>query len=95
MKKGCYIINCARGAIVDSEALCDAVESGHLAGAAVDVFEIEPLPLEDRLRRTRNIICTSHRAAETVEAYKNVARQAAESVVAVLEGREPANWLNP
>lgn len=95
MKKGSYIINCARGAIVDSEALCDAVESGHLAGAAVDVFEVEPLPIDDRLRRTHNIICTSHRAAETIEAYKNVARQAADSVVAVLEGREPANLLNP
>lgn len=94
MKRGSYMINCARGAIVDSEALCDAVESGHLAGAGVDVFEKEPADKDDRLLHTANIITTAHLAAETVEAYKNIAYQTSHGIVDVLEGREPKNWLN-
>ncbi|WP_320128643.1 phosphoglycerate dehydrogenase [uncultured Sphaerochaeta sp.] len=94
MKVGSYLINTARGAIIDIEALCDAVESGHLAGAAIDVYETEPLPMDARVLRTDNIICTPHTGAETFETYQDISIFCAETVIAVLQGKEPRNWLN-
>lgn len=94
MKKGACFINTARGKIVDTEALCDAVESGHLGGAAVDVYETEPLPKDSRILRVDNIICTPHTGAETYETYTAVSICTAQAVIDVLSGKEPKNWLN-
>ena len=94
MKTGSYLINTARGAIIDLEALCNAVESGHLAGAAIDVYEAEPLSMDARVLRTDNIICTPHTGAETFETYQDISIFCAETVIAVLQGKEPKNWLN-
>lgn len=80
MKQGARIINCARGGIVDEDALCDALESGHLAGGALDVFDSEPLPEDSRLRRTEGLVLTPHLGASTAEAQLNVAISVAEQV---------------
>ncbi len=72
MKDGVRIINCARGGIIDEKALYDALVSGKVAGAAIDVFEEEP-PLNSPLLTLKNIITTPHLGASTVEAQKNVA----------------------
>ena len=81
MKKGVIFVNCARGPIVDENALVEAVRSGHLGAAAVDVTETEPLPHDHPLFSFPNVIVTPHFAAQSREASYNVARTAAENVV--------------
>ena len=87
MKKGAYLVNAARGGVVDEAALAEAVRSGHLAGAALDVYAEEPLPAEHPLRGLERIILTPHLGAATAEAQQNVAIEIAEAVRdALLEG---------
>lgn len=78
-KKGVRIINCARGGLVDEKALADALRAGHVAGAAFDVFEVEPAK-ESVLFGLPNVICTPHLGAATSEAQENVALQIAEQM---------------
>jgi D-3-phosphoglycerate dehydrogenase / 2-oxoglutarate reductase len=78
-KKGVRIINCARGGLVDEEALADAIKSGHVAGAAFDVFSEEPAE-KNPLFGLDNVICTPHLGASTNEAQENVALQVAEQM---------------
>ena len=73
MKDGAFLVNCARGGIVDEEALCDALAAGKLSGAALDVFEVEPLPADSRLIYADDVTCTPHLGANTFEAQENVA----------------------
>ena len=87
MKKGVRIINCARGGIVDETALADAIESGHVAGAAMDVFVEEP-PKDRRLIDLPKVLATPHLGASTDEAQEMVAIEAAELVVAYLTRNE-------
>lgn len=94
MKKGAYFINTARGILMDTNALCDAIESGHLSGAATDVYEKEPLEKDDRILSNPAIITTPHAGAETYEVYRAVSLNTAEGIIDVLEGREPQNWVN-
>ena len=94
MKKGAYLINCARGSIVDTDALCRALKDGRIAGAALDAFEAEPLMKDAEILRCGNVICTPHTGAETYEAYTNVSMCTAQGVIDVLEGREPEFWTN-
>jgi len=79
MKKGSLLINCARGGLVDELALRAALESGHLQGAALDVYEVEPAR-ENPLFDLENVICTPHLGASTVEAQEKVAIQVAEQI---------------
>ena len=79
-KKGVMIVNTARGALIDDAALVAALESGHIAGAALDVFEPEPLPADSVLRKAPNIILTPHLGASTREAQTRVAAEIAEAV---------------
>jgi D-3-phosphoglycerate dehydrogenase len=81
MKDGVYIINCARGGIIDEEALYKALTSGKVAGAALDVFEKEPVDPEHPLLSLDNFIGTPHLGASTVEAQKTVAVEIAKQVV--------------
>ena len=78
-KKGVRIINCARGGLVDEAALADAIKSGHIAGAALDVFETEPAT-DSPLFALENVVCTPHLGAATAEAQENVALQVAEQM---------------
>ncbi|KAF0229572.1 MAG: D-3-phosphoglycerate [Beijerinckiaceae bacterium] len=78
-KKGVRIINCARGGLVDEQALADAILSGHVAGAAFDVFSVEPAE-SNPLFGLENVICTPHLGASTNEAQENVALQVAEQM---------------
>jgi D-3-phosphoglycerate dehydrogenase len=85
MKDGVRIINCARGGIIDEKALYDAIKSGKVAGAALDVFETEP-PLESPLLTLDQVIVTPHLGASTVEAQQNVAISVARQCIEVLRG---------
>ena len=85
MKDGVRIINCARGGIIDEKALYDAIKSGKVAGAALDVFEEEP-PLQSPLLDLDQVIVTPHLGASTVEAQTNVAVSIAKQCISVLEG---------
>jgi D-3-phosphoglycerate dehydrogenase len=93
MKKGAMVINCARGGIVNEEDLSEALESGHLAGAAMDVFSIEP-PGKTRLMNLPNFMCTPHLGASTKEAQDNVAKDIAEQIVAYLLHGSVKNAVN-
>lgn len=95
MKDGAYVINTSRGGIVDEDALADALTSGKLAGAGLDVVEQEPLPAESRLRGIQNLIITAHIGAATAESRARSGRMAAEMVIDVLEGRVPPQTVNP
>ncbi|QFU88444.1 phosphoglycerate dehydrogenase [Amycolatopsis sp. YIM 10] len=95
MKPGAYLINTARGEVVDENALADALEAGHLAGAGLDVVEVEPLPADSRLRRLDNAIVTAHIGAATVEARSRSSLMAARQVIDLLQGRTPENLVNP
>ena len=93
MKKGVRIINCARGGLVDEKALLEALRSGHVAGAALDVFEQEPAT-ENALFGAPNLICTPHLGAATSEAQENVALQVAEQMSAYLLKGAISNAVN-
>jgi D-3-phosphoglycerate dehydrogenase len=92
-RKGVRIINCARGGLVDEAALADAILSGHVAGAALDVFELEPAK-ENRLFGLDNVVCTPHLGAATIEAQENVALQVAEQMSDFLLTGAVANAIN-
>jgi len=94
MKPTASLINTARGGIVDETALVAALREGRLAGAALDVFEKEPLPAEHPLRKLPNVVLTPHVAAATVEASRRTYLQAWRNVVAVLDGKRPPNPVN-
>lgn len=93
MKKGAMVINCARGGIVNEEALYDGLKSGHLAGAALDVFVSEP-PGAIKLMELPNFICTPHLGASTKEAHENVAKDVAGQIVAYLLHGTVKNAVN-
>ena len=94
MKDGAYLINTARGALVDEKALYEALISRKLAVAAIDVYEKEPARPTHPLLRLDNIIVTPHSAAETYETYASVSRATAQAIIDVFEGRCPENLLN-
>jgi D-3-phosphoglycerate dehydrogenase len=92
-KKGVRIINCARGGLIDEEALADLIRSGHVAGAALDVFAVEPAT-ENPLFGLPNVVCTPHLGASTTEAQENVAIQIAEQMADYLTTGAVSNALN-
>ncbi|MBV7407919.1 phosphoglycerate dehydrogenase [Maritimibacter sp. DP1N21-5] len=92
-KKGVRIINCARGGLVDEAALAEAIKSGHVAGAAFDVFEVEPAT-QSPLFGLPNVVCTPHLGASTTEAQENVALQVAEQLSDYLLTGAVTNALN-
>jgi D-3-phosphoglycerate dehydrogenase len=92
-KKGVRIVNCARGGLVDEEALADLLKSGHVAGAAFDVFKEEPAK-ENALFNLPNVVCTPHLGAATTEAQENVALQVAEQMSNYLLTGAVENALN-
>jgi D-3-phosphoglycerate dehydrogenase len=95
MKKGALFITTARGGIHDERALAHALESGHLAGAGLDVWQPEPPPLEHPLLSLPNVVATYHTAGVTHEARHNVARLGSEQIVQALSGDRPPRLVNP
>jgi D-3-phosphoglycerate dehydrogenase / 2-oxoglutarate reductase len=93
-KKGIRIINCARGGLLDEAALKDCLDSGQVAGAALDVFETEPPAADHPLFGAPNFICTPHLGASTTEAQVNVALQVAEQMADYLVNGGVTNALN-
>jgi D-3-phosphoglycerate dehydrogenase len=81
LPRGAQVLNCARGGIINEDALADALRSGHLAGAALDVFAQEPPPPDHPLLKLSNVVLTPHLGASTVEAQVSVAREAAQLLI--------------
>jgi len=94
MKKGATLVNTARGALVDAEALVEALESGHLRGAAFDVFDKEPLAPGHPFTRTSGILMSPHIGGSSEEALERTALQVAAAVIAALAGRRPEHLVN-
>ena len=94
MKKGVYLINCARGGIVNEEDLAQALEQGIVAGAALDVFAKEPVDPNHPLLKMDQVICTPHLGAATEEAQENVALEVAHQIVNYLVNGTIENAVN-
>jgi D-3-phosphoglycerate dehydrogenase len=94
MKHGVYIVNCARGGLVDQEALLAALDSGQVAGAGLDVTDPEPLPAEHPLLQHPNVIVTPHVASATVAGRRRLYAHAIDNALNVLAGR-PATIVAP
>ena len=90
MRKGAYLINTARGPCVDQVALMDAIDSGHVEAAALDVIEREPID-DERLRMHPKILLTPHSAFYSVEGYIELRTKAAQEVLRILKGEKPRN----
>ena len=94
MPKGAILVNASRGPVVDEKALIPALESGHLGGAALDVFEQEPTPTNNPLRRMENVFLSPHVGGATLEAEARVLEVVRNNLVRVLDGEEPSNVVN-
>ncbi len=94
MKKTAFLINTARGPIVDQTALIEALKSGEIAGAGLDVFEQEPIEKDSELLKMDNVIATPHCAWYSEQAITTLQRKIAEEVINVLKGNKPFNCTN-
>jgi D-3-phosphoglycerate dehydrogenase len=94
MKRGAVLINTCRGGVVDTNAVADALASGQLYGAGLDVFEEEPLPRDSPLMGCENAVLTPHAAWYSEESYAELKRRTLENVLEVCAGRVPRNVLN-
>jgi D-3-phosphoglycerate dehydrogenase len=95
MPPGGVLVNCARGALLDYDAVCDALDEGLLFAAAFDVFPEEPIPTGSRLLRTPNVVMTPHLAGASKQTAHNAADIVAGEVARFLSGRAPAHCANP
>ena len=91
MKKTAFLINTSRGAVVDQEALTEFLKEKRIAGAGLDVFRLEPIPLHDPLLELDNVVLTPHAGSATVETRRRMAIATAEEVLRVLKGDRPVN----
>jgi len=94
MKKGAFLVNASRGPVVDEKALVAALDSGHLGGAGLDVFEQEPTPADNPLRRMDNVFFSPHVGGFTVESEARALEVVRENLTRVLDGEEPFNVVN-
>uniref|UniRef100_A0AAU3GL67 2-hydroxyacid dehydrogenase n=1 Tax=Streptomyces sp. NBC_01401 TaxID=2903854 RepID=A0AAU3GL67_9ACTN len=95
MPPGGVLVNCARGSLLDYDAVCDALDEGRLFGAAFDVYPEEPLPPGSRLRRTPHVVMTPHLAGASKQTAHNASALVADEVARFLAGRAPAHCANP
>jgi glyoxylate reductase len=94
MKRSAFIINTARGAIIDEKALVRALKKKLIAGAGLDVFEHEP-KLPPALRAMKNVVLTPHLGSAVMETRAQMANILVDNIQAVIEGRTPPNCVNP
>jgi len=94
MKKTAYLINTARGSVIDEAALVNALKNKQIAGAGLDVYEEEP-KLKPGLAELDNVVLAPHLGSATVESRTKMAVMAAENIIAVLNGQKPKNCVNP
>jgi phosphoglycerate dehydrogenase-like enzyme len=94
MPRGSYLINAARGALIDETALLAALRSGHLAGAALDVFDPEPPMTSHPIFTLPNVICTPHIASYTSAGFLRMETMACQQIASILRGERPANLVN-
>jgi glyoxylate reductase len=94
MRPGTYIVNCARGVLIDHDALLAAIDSGHLGGAGLDVTDPEPLPAGHPLLDRPNVIVTPHIASASVAGRRRLYEHSIENALNVLAGR-PADTVTP
>ena len=95
MKSTAYLINCARGILVDEAALIAALETGKIAGAGLDVFDPEPPDPANPLLHMENVVATPHTAGFTEAALRAMGMGVAKELLAVLDGERPSNLVNP
>lgn len=95
MKKTAFLINTSRGPVVDQRALFRACSEGWIGGAGLDVFEKEPVPLDEPLLTLPNVTTLPHLGSATVKAREGMARKAAENLLLALEGKRPVDLVNP
>jgi phosphoglycerate dehydrogenase-like enzyme len=95
LKPGAFLINAARGPIVEEAALVEALRGGRVAGAALDVFEQEPLPADSRLLEFEEVLLTPHATAWTDELYMGNGQGATRAVLAIADGQRPNTVVNP
>jgi phosphoglycerate dehydrogenase-like enzyme len=94
MKPEAFLINIARGELVDQQALVEALRARRIAGAALDVFEIEPLPADDPLIQLDNVILTPHWSASTRDVFRATGRAMGEGILRIARGELPENIVN-
>jgi glyoxylate reductase len=94
MKRTAYLINNSRGPVVDEKALYKALKEGRIAGAALDVFEQEPTPLDNPLLKLDNVVVAPHISSASYETRSRMAEMVAENLVAFFEGKTPPNLVN-
>jgi phosphoglycerate dehydrogenase-like enzyme len=94
MKPSAYLVNVARGGLVDQRALLEACRDGQIAGAALDVTDPEPMSVEDGLLRLPNVVVVPHIGSSTVATRIRMGTLAADNIVAVLEGTPPPTPVN-
>jgi glyoxylate reductase len=94
MKRSAILVNTARGGVIDQDALVEALQAGTIAGAALDVAEPEPLPLDHRLYSFDNVLITPHIGSASLATRSKMARMAAENILAVFRGERPPNPVN-
>jgi D-3-phosphoglycerate dehydrogenase len=95
MKPDAVLVNVSRGAVVESAPLITALKAGKLGGAALDVFDIQPLPADNALFDCPNLLLTPHSAAITASSSRSMAIGAAEEMLRILRGEQPLNLVNP
>lgn len=95
MKKSAVLVNVARGPVIDEAAITAALQAGAIRGAALDVFDKQPITAEHPLMKLENVILTPHQAGLTIEAMERMSEGAANETVRLLRGERPVNFVNP
>ena len=95
MRKNAVLVNVARGPVVDEAAITEALQQMRIRGAALDVFDKQPLAADHPLMKLDNVVITPHQAGLTIEAVERMSEGAAREVVRLLKGEKPVNFVNP